>query len=333
MALPPSIQVLVKLINFYARFTPSFTRLGYVARGLPMRPVRGDFSGQTWLVTGATGGLGRAAALEGARKGARVLAVGRNREELGRLVTAAGGGAGSMIAIPCDLSSMAQVSALSEAQQLAGVRVDVLINNVGVLQRSFSTTAEGFETSYATNLLGHFILTERLHDTGHLARGAAIINVVSGGLYNAPLNTTMLDFPNATFNGFAAYGSHKRAQLALADHWRGEFGELGVRTYAVHPGWADTAGVKTSLPKFRRVLAPILRSPRQGVDTVIWLAANRPTEAIDQVWFDRKPRSAHAYPHTRKALASISDLLARLERDRESVSTGARAPAPLPIAV
>ncbi len=314
-----SVQALVKLVNFYGRFTPSFTRLGYVARGLPLRPVRGDFAGQTWLVTGATGGLGRAAALAATRRGARVLAVGRSREGLAQLTADAGGGKGTLVTTVCDLSSMVEVEALADRPELAGAAIDVLINNVGVLQRGFAATTEGFETSYATNLLGHFILTERLHETGKLASGAAIINVVSGGLYNAPLNTAMLDIPEASFNGFAAYAAHKRAQLALADHWRQAFSARDVRTYAVHPGWADTAGVKTSLPKFRKVLAPILRNPRQGVDTVIWLAAARPAQTVDQVWFDRKARSAHAYPHTRKAQATVSDILTRLKRDRDTV--------------
>jgi len=320
----PSLQALIKLVNFYARFTPSFTRIGYVARGLPLRPVRADFSGQTWLVTGATGGLGRAAALEAALRGARVLAIGRSREGLAHLANNAAGAKGAVISVVCDLSSMVDVAALADRPELAGADIDVLVNNVGILQRGFAATSEGFETSYALNLLGHFIFTERLYEAGRLACGAAIINVVSGGLYNAPLNTAMLDFAEPTFNGFAAYGSHKRAQLALADHWRKAFSAGKVRTYAVHPGWADTAGVKTSLPKFRKVLAPVLRSPRQGVDTLIWLAAGRPDETIDHVWFDRKPRTAHAYPHTRKPKATVSDLLARLSRDREAVLSAAR---------
>ena len=327
MPLSSSMQALVKLVNFYARFTPSFTRVGYVARGLPLRPIAGDFASQTWLVTGATGGLGRAATLEAAARGALVLAVGRGREALAQLVADSRGAKGSVVTVQCELSNMAEVAALADRPEFAGVSIDVLVNNVGVLKRSFAATNEGFETSYATNLLGHFILTERLFETRKLSNDAAIINVVSGGLYNAPLNTAMLDFPEPTFNGFAAYGSHKRAQLALADHWREAFASRNISTYAVHPGWADTAGVKTSLPKFRRVLAPILRSARQGVDTVIWLAAARPEETVDQVWFDRKPRSAHAYPHTRMAQASVSELLARLARDRQAVLGAVARPA------
>jgi dehydrogenase/reductase SDR family protein 12 len=317
MAEPPFLQALMKSMNFYGRFAPSFTRIGYIARGLPFRPVRADYAGQLWLVTGATGGLGRAAALRAVRKGATVYAVGRNVAALETLQAAAANAPGRIVPVICDLSSMKTVSDLTRRPELAGLKFDVLVNNVGLLMRSYEPTAEGLETSYATNLLGHYILTERLHGDGMLTPGAAIINVVSGGLYNLPLTKSMLNIPEERFNGFAAYAAHKRAQLALAEHWRATFADIGARTYAVHPGWADTAGVKTSLPKFRKILAPILRNDDEGADTIDWLAATRPVEVVDQIWFDRKPRTAHAYPHTRNPKTQISDVVAFLDRDRK----------------
>jgi NAD(P)-dependent dehydrogenase (short-subunit alcohol dehydrogenase family) len=319
MAEPPFLQALMKSVNFYGRFAPSFTRVGYIARGLPFRPVRADYTGQQWLVTGATGGLGRAAALRAVRKGATVHAVGRNIAALDSLQAAAANLPGQIVPVVCDLSSMRAVSDLTRRPGLAGLKFDVLVNNVGLLMRSYEATAEGLETSYATNLLGHYILTEQLHQGGQLAPGAAVINVVSGGLYNLPLTKSMLNIPQEKFNGFAAYAAHKRAQLALAEHWRATFADVGAKTYAVHPGWADTAGVKTSLPKFRKVLAPILRNDDEGADTIDWLAATRPTEVVDEIWFDRKPRTAHAYPHTRNPRTSIADVVAFLERDRQAL--------------
>lgn len=319
MAEPPWFQALVKSLNFYGRFSPSFTRVGYIARGLPFKPVKADYTGQTWLVTGATGGLGRAAALKAVRKGARVLAVGRNPAALASLEAEAASAPGVIVPVRCDLSSMTAVNAMAASDELGGAPIDVLLNNVGLLMREYQATAEGFETSYATNLLGHYILTERLHELGRLASGAAVINVVSGGLYNLPLTKSMLNIPPEKFNGFAAYAAHKRAQVALADQWRTAFADIDAKTYAVHPGWADTAGVKTSLPKFRRILAPILRNDAEGADTIDWLAATRPTEVVDEIWFDRKPRTAHAYPHTRQTRTTPADVLAFLERDRQAV--------------
>ena len=118
MAEPPFWQALMKSVNFYARFAPSFTRVGYVARGLPFKPVKADYSGQTWLVTGATGGLGKATALRAAAKGATVYAVGRNVKALADLVREARG-PGSIVPVTCDLSSMAAVApAMASASQL-----------------------------------------------------------------------------------------------------------------------------------------------------------------------------------------------------------------------
>lgn len=316
MAELPALQALFKSVNFYGRFALSFTRVGYIARGLPLRPVRADYGGQTWLITGATGGLGKAATLKAVAKGAKVHAVGRNLQALDALVAETARMPGKVVPVVCDLSSMAAVAAMARRPDIAAVQYDVVVNNVGLLMREFKPTAEGFETSYATNLLGHYILTEQLQAQGRLKPGAAVINVVSGGLYNVPLNKSMLNIPQEKFNGFAAYASHKRAQLALTEHWRSAFPDGGIKTYAVHPGWADTAGVKTSLPRFRKVLAPILRNDAEGADTIDWLAATRPPELVDQIWFDRKPRTAHAYARTRETRTTIADIVDYLERDR-----------------
>ena len=111
----------------------------------------------------------------------------------------------------------------------------------------------------------------------------------------------------------------------LADHWRETFAGLGLATYAVHPGWADTAGVQTSLPTFRKILLPILRNPKQGADTIIWLAARRPAQEGDRVWFDRKSRTTHAYPATRQPRTTIPALVERLKADCARVTGAAKA--------
>ena len=314
MAMPKMLQGVSKTLKFYGRFAPSFTRVGYVARLLPWRPIAGDFTGQNWLVTGATGGIGKATALMAAKKGARVFAVGRNNAALASLVADAAGLKGTIAPIRCDLSSIAAIDGLARGEEVAA-RIDVLVNNVGILNRAFSATPEGFETTYATSLLGHFHLTETLAKEGRLADGVVVINVASGGMFNVPLNIAMIDQKENGFNGFASYASHKRAQVALADHWRTKFARLGAKAYAFHPGWADTAGVRTSLPTFRKILKPVLRNAEEGADTVIWLAAKRPEGPVDRVWFDRRHRTTHPFAHTRQPMTTVPELVARLEAD------------------
>lgn len=316
MAIPKILQGLSKTLKFYVRFTPSFTRIGYAARLLPFRPTAGDFSGQRWLITGATGGIGRAAALLAARKGAQVFAVGRKLVALESLAAEGAGLKGAIIPIVCDLSSVASIEKMARSWATSN-QINVLVNCVGILNRVYSATQEGFETTYTTNLLGHFHLTETLAEVGCLAKGAKIINVTSGGMFNVPLNLPMIDQGEIGFNGFAAYASHKRAQVALTDYWRAAFHHLDVDAYVTHPGWADTAGVQSSLPTFRKILKPILRNANQAADTIIWLAATGPKTSEDRVWFDRKQRLTHAYAHTQQPQTTIPALIARLNEDRE----------------
>ena len=321
MAIAKILQGLPKTLKFYVRFTPSFTRIGYAARLLPFRPTAGDFSGQRWLITGATGGIGRAAALLAARKGAQVFAVGRNLDALESLAAEGAGLGGTITPVLCDLSSVAAIEKMARTWKISD-EISVLVNCVGILNRAYSATKEGFETTYTTNLLGHFHLTETLAEVGCLAKGATIINVTSGGMFNVPLNLSMIDQGESGFNGFAAYASHKRAQVALTDYWRAAFHNLDVDAYVVHPGWADTAGVQSSLPTFRKILRPILRDANQAADTIIWLAATRPKTIDDRVWFDRKQRTTHAYANTRQPQTTVTALITRLNQDRERALAG-----------
>lgn len=297
-------SAVAKTLRFYGRFLPSFTAIGYGIRRLTWGPVAADFTDRTWLVTGATGGIGRAIALEAARRGARVLAVGRREEALARLACDANG---RIERLRFDLSLVARNRELAAAAPA----IDVLVNNVGMLAHEHRVTAEGWGEMYATNLLGHYALTSELIARGRLS-GGLIINMASGGLYNAPLNLSGLDARPPAFNGLAAYASHKRAQITLSDRWTGM---SGVTAYTMHPGWVRTAGVRDALPRMDRMIGPILRSPRQGADTALWLAATRPSPVAGALWFDRAPRRAHVYAATRQAFAGPEDLIARLEAD------------------
>ena len=315
MAISKMLQGLSKTLKFYVRFTPSFTRIGYVARLLPFRPISGNFAGQRWLVSGASGGIGKAVALMAAGRGAQVFAVGRNLDALESLVSESVELAGTIHPVLCDLASVAAIDEMARNWSPSN-EINVLVNCVGILNRDYSSTHEGFETTYTTNLLGHFHLTETLAEIGCLSKGANIINVTSGGMFNVPLNLPMLDGNKKVYNGFGAYAAHKRAQVALTDYWRDTYGQRGIQAYVVHPGWADTAGVRSSLPTFRKILKPILRNAAQAADTIIWLAASRPTAIADRVWFDRKQRTTHAYSHTRQPQTTVPLLIARLDEDR-----------------
>lgn len=324
-----NLQQLRKLMVFYGRFTPSYTQLGYRARSLLWRDPKADFSGQHWVVTGASGGLGRFISLEAARLGATVTAVARSQPKLDQVVADAHAlGVHGIDTAVCDFSLQADTRRLVVELSAGPRKIDVLVNNVGLLSHALKITAEGREHTFATNLLSHYVLTEGLIRSGAFATNRPlVINMTSGGGYNVALSTRMLNVTDAKkYNGTLAYGWHKRAQMVLNQHWRDTYGARGFNFYVMHPGWADTDGVKTALPRFREVLKTILRDTRSGTDTALWLAAQRPGQREEEsVWFDRKQRAAHVYPHTRSTKDSPQSLVAWLEREvaSQGASVGA----------
>ncbi len=302
----PMLRALASLF-FYTRFYTRFSRVGLRQRqrAWPAYPERLD--GQTWLVTGASGGIGAAIARLAHARGARVLAAARSREKLMQLQGA--GDTGRLQPLPADFASIGDTRRLVQELRTRGERIDVLVNNVGVLQDRFERTPEGLESSFATNLLSHFVLTEGLRAAGLFAQDAAVVNMSSGGMYGAPLRLSEMNAPSAAeHDGMAAYAMHKRAQVELTRAWNQRW-QGQPRVYVMHPGWVDTAGVQTALPWFRATLKRSLRNAEEGADTALWLGSRRPPLAEDGgIWLDRVRDPEHAFALTRKTAATAAQL-------------------------
>mgnify|MGYP001048058035 CR=1 FL=1 len=293
---------------FYARFLHAFSILGFRRRVGQLTLDEFDFSGQRWLVTGASGGIGRAVVLKALHSGADVIAVARSQEKLDRL-TSEVTGPGHLQTVACDLSFIGKTRALASHPALQRGQIDALVNNVGVLLNDIQLTEEGFEASLATNLLGHFVLTEALLGSDRLAPETAVVEVSSGGMYGVALDPEkMLEAPNKRWDGMTAYALHKRAQVALVQAWNQRWAGQR-RAYVMHPGWVDTEGVKTALPGFRASLGRVLRSPDQGADTILWLLDQRPDVADSGgIWLDRHLDAEHAFGFTRNGRYTPDDL-------------------------
>lgn len=280
---------------FYARFLLPFSAIGH-RRRLAKRPAPPfNFLGQRWCVTGASGGIGRAIVLGALHGGAEVHALARDAAKLEALRVEAGKDAARLHLVRVDLSSLAETEAWAAHAQ----RFDVLVHNVGVMLHAHRDTAEGLETSFATNVLVPFAMTAALRAGAALDTGSLIISVSSGGAYGAKLDLDALEarMP-AAHDGFMAYAQHKRAQMELTRWWNSQAD--GPRALVMHPGWVDTDGVRSSLPGFRRVLQRVLRDGAQGADTALWLAATRPEPSPEGgVWLDRHRDDEHAFAMTR----------------------------------
>lgn len=248
--------------------------------------------GRHAVITGANSGIGRAACEALVALGAHVTMVCRDeaRGAAARAEIATTSGHGDRIALErCDVSNLTDVAALAE--RLRGP-LDIMIHNAGVLPASRIDTADGIELTWATHVAGPHLLTRRvMHLLGATGR---VVWVSSGGMYLAPL--VAAGTVPTPYDGVRAYAWTKRAQVVLAELWA-EREPGGPRVVAMHPGWADTASVRHSLPRFHAVTRPLLRDAAGGADTIAWLAA-APLDALAPggFYFDRARRATHVWP-------------------------------------
>jgi dehydrogenase/reductase SDR family protein 12 len=310
---------LKKIITFYCRFTPSYSAIGYYARRLFWRRIKGNFAGQTWLVTGGSEGIGGSAARSAANGGADVICVARDIGKL-QVFAASVEQPGKVAVEVADLSLQNDIQALVDRLEKRGVRIDVLVNNVGIQKRDQILTREGLETSFATNVLGHYLLTRELLNRGLMKANATVIEVSSGGMYNHAMVVKDLNITGTGYLGVRAYGLAKRAQVMLARFWRETYADTAMAFYVMQPGWVDTASVGRSMPRFRAILQSVLRTHAQGADTIVWLAASRPRQqAPESIWFDRRERPVHIFVHTPKSTATGAEVVAELESRLQDV--------------
>ncbi len=284
---------------------PGYTKVGYAARrALAWEDLAADsLRGRSVLVTGASSGIGLAAAEAMAGLGASLHLLVRDRERGERAAAqVAARGAGEVSVELADLSEMASVRAFATRFCAEHDRLDVLVNNAGVMTPERRVSSEGHELAYATNVLGGFLLTAELLPLLGASAPARVITVSSGGMFTARLDVEQLDAPaGADYDGSRAYARTKRAEVVLSELWAQRTAGTGVAFHSMHPGWADTPGIESSLPRFRRVTRPLLRSAAEGADTIVWLAAAaEPALLSGEFWHDRRARSTHRVPATRE---------------------------------
>ncbi len=285
-----------------AAVVPGYTRIGHALRSRHWRPLP-RLDGRTVVVTGATSGLGEAAAGRMASLGARVVIVGRapdKAEQARAAIAEHATGDGSVSVELADLSVMGEVRELAGRLLSAHREIHVLVNNVGVLLPERRETAEGIEVTLATNLLGHFLLTNLLIGRLEASAPARIVNVSSGGMYTARIDVDNLQ-SERDYDGRTAYARAKRGQVILTEMWAERLRGRGIVVHSMHPGWAATPGVDAGIPLFGKVMGPLLRTPDQGADTIVWLAAaDEPGDTTGIFWHDRRPRPTHRIARTRE---------------------------------
>lgn len=262
-------------------------------------------AGHLCLVTGANQGLGLEIATQLAKRRGTVFMCCRNEQKGKDAVTKVKEASKNddVHLVLCDVSSLQDVKRFVQEWRESSRPLNVLVHNAGVLIHHEDTSnkqksVEGHEINFATNTLGVYALTKGLEPvlkaSGMPASKSRVIMVSSGGAYTSGLEVDDLEGDSLGKDGSAYYAADKRRQIALAEYFDERWREAGdhVTAVAMHPGWADTEGVRTSIPGFHKAFKDKLRTVEQGADTVVFLSVVPELEG-GGFYLDRRVQKKH----------------------------------------
>jgi NAD(P)-dependent dehydrogenase (short-subunit alcohol dehydrogenase family) len=203
-----------------------------------------DLSGTSVFITGANSGLGQETARAMASKGAHVIMAGRDQAKLDEAVAAirADVPSAELDTITVDLGSLESIRASTSRARQRFAKIDILINNAGVMATPFTHTADGFEMQFGTNHLGHFALTGELMPLIERGTTKRIVNLSSRGHHMGPVHFDDPNFVHRPYDPWSSYGQSKTANILFTVGLEQHFAVLGIHAYAVHPG-----GIQTNL--------------------------------------------------------------------------------------
>ena len=244
--------------------------------------------GKTCVVTGATAGIGMETAVALAAAGARVAIVGRTRDKgeraLSEIRQRSGGDVDLFVA---DLGSQRAVRALAARLTAALPRVDVLVNNAGLILDQRVLTEDGLETTFAVNHIGYFLLSRLLEPKLCASAPARIVNIASGAHRGATIRFDDLVGARA-YDGWRAYAQSKLANIVFTYELARRLAGTGVTANCLHPGAVATNFGNAGPALIRlavRIGRPFLKSPARGAATAIYLASSPEVEGVSGKYF------------------------------------------------
>ncbi len=256
--------------------------------------VPADLAGKTCVVTGASAGIGLAAARELARLGARVVMAVRDPEKGERARRSVMGATGREVEMAVvDLASRRSIHAFARDLAARHPRLDVLVNNAGIWSASRRLSPDGVELVWATNVLNYFLVTDLLLPRLRAAGKARVVNVASQ--LAGDLDLDDVQFERRPWSGRAAYAQSKQADRMLTWALARRLSGTGVTANAMHPGFVATEifGKGGGLVSLGASLYSKIRGrrPEEGADTVVWLAASPDVENRSGLfWISRQER-------------------------------------------
>jgi NAD(P)-dependent dehydrogenase (short-subunit alcohol dehydrogenase family) len=248
-----------------------------------------DLSGKRVLVTGVSAGLGVETARALAAHGASVTGTARDLDKARRALAEAG--AEGIELVEMDLASLASVRAAADALNAKGDKFDLVIANAGVMATPFGHTADGFETQFGTNHLGHFVFVNRIADL--IEDGGRLVNLSSAGHRYSDVDLDDPGFERTEYVPFVAYGRSKTANILFAVEFDRRHKGRGVRATAVHPGGIQTELARHMAPGALEGLVKQINDSRpagqpawefksipQGAATSIWAGVVAPADEV-----------------------------------------------------
>ena len=276
-----------------------------------MADVTGLMAGKTVLVTGGTGGIGKATAAGLAAVGARVGIVGRDlsRTRAAAAEIAATSGNPAVDPFGADMSAQAEVRRLAREVLDGYPRLDVLVNNVGGFWSTRRVTADGLEHTFAVNHLAGFLLTELLLDRLKASAPARIVTVSSGAQANGRIHFDDLQGERG-YSGQRAYNQSKLANVMFTYELARRLEGSGVTATVLHPGVVRTGFAAEDPSPLWKILLPLIRpllkTPEKGAATSIYLASSPEVGGVTGTYFvNSKPKTSSKSSYDQAAAARL----------------------------
>jgi retinol dehydrogenase 12 len=261
-----------------------------------------NLNNKTIVISGATNGIGKAVALELSKKNPRLLFTYRNQKLADELLTEIKNLSPDtqVHSVYCDFSNQDSIKKCADEINNLYEKIDLLINNAGVVNTSYHETNEGIENTFAVNHLGYFLFTNLLLNKLKGENETRIINVSSAAhAFVKEMQWEDINYKSNFGQGLRCYGQSKLANLLFTRYLAIKLSTENISVNAIHPG-----GVNTSLGSqnkawyskpLRLILRPFFRSPLKGAESIIYLATKQDDGVTGEYFFNSKIHKSSAY--------------------------------------
>ena len=278
-----------------------------------------NLNNKTVVISGATNGIGKAAAIELSKENPKLLFTYRNQSLADELLAEIKDISPStqVQSVYCDFSDQDSIKKCTNEINDLCANIDVLINNAGVVNTSYHETGEGIENTFAVNHLGYFLFTNLLLQKLKGDNETRIVNVSSAAhSFVKEMQWEDINFKNNFGQGLRSYGQSKLANLLFTRYLAIKLSTDNISVNAIHPG-----GVNTSLGSqnkawyskpLRLILKPFFRSPLKGAESIIYLATKQDDGVTGEYFVDSKIHKSSTYSKNLEEAHKLWDLSEKL---------------------